>query len=60
VAPINYASNVYIEDQGWFIFGGFNDLETSQRLVGIDSKWQEGPQVIAINIWSQCVVKVIF
>jgi len=54
------ASSVYIDGQGWFIFGGtYNDLETSQKLVGIDSKWGEGPPVIAKYIYGQCVVKVI-
>jgi len=58
LAPAYQASDVYIEGQGWFIFGG-NLLETSQKLAGIDSKWQQGPPVIASNIWGQCAVKVI-
>jgi len=58
LAPTRFASDVYIDGQGWFIFGG-NDLETSQKLVGIDSKWEEGPRVIAKGIYDQCAVKVI-
>jgi len=55
-----YASDVYIKGQGWFLFGG-NDLGTSQKLVGIGSKWEQGPPVIAKNIRvnGQCAVKVI-
>jgi len=52
------SSDVYIESQGWFIFGGLSDLETSQKLVGVDSKWEKGPDNIAKNIQGQCVVKV--
>jgi len=52
------SSDVYIESQGWFIFGGRNDLETSQKLVGVDSKWEKGPDNIAKNIEGQCAVKV--
>jgi len=59
LAPISSASDVYIEGQGWFLFGGYNNyLETSQKLVGIDSKWEEGPTVLAKNIYDQCAVKV--
>jgi len=53
-----YASDVYIEGQGWFLFGG-NDLETSQKLVGTDYNWEQGPPVNVSNIWGQCAVKVI-
>lgn len=53
------ASDTYIEGQGWFIFGGAKNLGTSQKLAGIDSKWEEGPPVIAKNISYQCAVKVI-
>jgi len=59
LAPISGASDVYIKGQGWFIFGGLNNLETSQKLVGIDSKWQQGPPVITTYIYGQCAVKVI-
>jgi len=60
LASTRYASDVFVEGQGWFIFGGYNNnLETSQKLVGIDSKWEEGPPVIAKNISGQCAVKVI-
>jgi len=52
------ANDVYIDGQGWFIFGGENGHATSQKLVGIDSKWEEGPNVLAKNISKQCVVKV--
>jgi len=53
------ATDVYIKSQGWFIFGGSNNLKTSQKLVGIDSKWEEGPPAIGENIVGQCAVKVI-
>jgi len=58
LAGTGYASDVYIEGQGWFLFSG-NDLETSQKLPGINSNWEEGPPVIAKNIRGQCAVKVI-
>jgi len=60
LASTRHASDVYIKGQGWFLFGGFeNDLKTSQKLVGIDSKWEQGPPVIAQGIYGQCAVKVI-
>jgi len=60
LAPAYHSSDVYIEGHGWFIFGGYtNYLETSQKLVGIDSKWEQGPPVIAPGIEGQCAVKVI-
>jgi len=52
------ASDAYVEGQGWFLFGG-NELETSQKLVGIDSSWEQGPKVNAIKVQGQCAVKVI-
>jgi len=58
LSPATFASNVYIEGQGWFIFGGTNTLETSQKLVGINSEWEVGPPAISRNIWNQCAVKV--
>jgi len=60
LASATHASSVYVEGQGWFIFGGSNNLETSQKLVGIDSQWEEGPDVITKNIIFQCSVKVNF
>jgi len=57
LAPAFLSSDVYIKGQGWFIFGG-NHLETSQKLVGIDSIWEQGPPVIARYIEGQCAVKV--
>jgi len=60
LASTRYASDVFVEGQGWFIFGGrYNNLETSQKLVGIDTKWEEGPPVIATYIYGQCAIKVI-
>jgi len=58
LAGTSDASDVYIEGHGWFIFGG-NSLATSQKLVGIDSKWEQGPPVITTDIYGQCAVKVI-
>jgi len=51
------ASSVSVEGVGWFIFGG-NQLKTSQKLVGIDSKWEVGPPVQSVGIWRQCAVQV--
>jgi len=60
LAAVYLASDVYIIGQGWFLFGGYNNyLETSQKLVGIDSKWEQGPPVISQRITGQCAVKVI-
>jgi len=58
LAPASFASAIQIEGQGWFIFGGSNDLETSQKLVDIDAKWEEGPAVLHKRVIYQCVVKV--
>jgi len=58
LSPATFASSVYMEARGWFLFGGTNDLETSQKLVGIDSYWETGPPVMAKNIEFQCTVKV--
>jgi len=60
LAPVFLASSVQIKGQGWFLFGGRqSNLETSQKLVGIDSKWEAGPPVIEKSIEGQCAVKVI-
>jgi len=55
LAATIYASDVYIEGHGWFIFGG----AASQKLFGIDSKWEQGPPVFTTYISGQCAVKVI-
>jgi len=48
LAPTLDASNVYNESQGWFIFDGFSGLETCQKLVGIDLKWEVGLPVMPV------------
>jgi len=60
LATSSYASDVYIEGQGWFIFGWADHLETSQKLVDLESKWVEGPDIIAKKLNHQCAVKVSF
>jgi len=57
LSTISHASDVFIESQGWFLFGG-NSLPISQKLSGFDLKWQDGPAVINKNIVGQCVVEV--
>jgi len=55
----SYASSVSRQDQGWFLFGGYNGLQNAQKLTGIDSKWEKGPTVQEVGIIGQCVVQVI-
>jgi len=57
LASVYLAPDIYIEGLGWFLFGG-NYFETSQKLVGIDAIWEQGPPVIARYIEGQCAVKV--
>jgi hypothetical protein len=52
------ASSVHIPDKGWFLFGG-NSLNTSQKLMNIDSNWEQGPEVQTVNQYGQCAVQVI-
>jgi len=58
IAPTVYASSVYIEGKGWYLFGG-NRLKTSQKLESLDSTWKEGPAVKEKGIFGQCIVQVI-
>ena len=58
MAKIPSASSVHIPDKGWFLFGG-NSLNTSQKLMNIDSNWEEGPEVQTVNQIHQCAVQVI-
>ncbi len=51
------ASSVFIPDSGWFLFGG-NSLNTSQKLVNINSQWEKGPAVQGTGIKWQCAVQV--
>ncbi len=51
------ASSVHIPDKGWFLFGG-NSLNTSQKLMNIDSNWEQGPEVQTVNQYGQCAVQV--
>ncbi len=51
------ASSVLMPDQGWFLFGG-NELNTSQKLMNIDSKWEEGLKIPFLGIIYHCVVQV--
>ncbi len=53
-----YASSIHIPEKGWFLFGG-NGLETSQKLMNFDSKWEQGPEVQTVNQLYQCAVQVM-
>ncbi len=52
------ASSVHIPDKGWFLFGG-NNLNTSQKLMDLDSNWEEGPEVQTVKQDEQCTVQVM-
>ncbi len=51
------ASSVRIPEKGWFLFGG-NSLNRSQKLMDLDSNWEEGPEVQTANQQYQCAVQV--
>ena len=53
------AASIQIPGKGWYIFGGINDLKTSQKLVNISSNWEAGPTVQTPGIQGQCAVQVM-
>ena len=60
IATASGSANVYVPNQGWFIFGGDgNTLTRSQKLTKIDGDWELGPNVYNSKVVTGgCIVQV--
>jgi len=59
---VEYGKSVYIESQGWAVFGRLgNEMQNSQLLTSLNSDWKEGPPLISdahAHKEGQCILQV--
>ena len=64
LAGVEYGKSVFVESQGWAIFGRLgNDLQKAQLLPSLNSDWKEGPPLISdlrAHKQGQCIFQVFF
>ena len=60
LSPSGVAATVILPNQGWIIFGGFdNALTTAQKLRTLDGQWEAGPRLYqSTSDYFSCAVQV--
>ncbi len=56
--PVSYLSGTFVPSKGWFIFGGNNGFNQTQRLQTIDAAWTIGDPIFYYD-FNFCTVQVM-
>ena len=60
MAMTSFAATVMVPDVGWLIYGGGNNLGSTQVLSAVNQQWMAGPPIFngQANIDGNCAVQV--
>jgi len=45
ISSTSFAGSVNVPNQGWLVYGGNNNLGTTQLLAGVNQLWMSGPPI---------------